>query len=151
VKTRRILVALDGSEGSDAALREGLELAAGLKAAVTLVSVTKAPSGVLGDPYYQRALSDSLHRGRDVLSSALRTAEDAGITADYELIEGDAAVEIVSLAEARGADMIVIGSRGLGAVAGTLLGSVSHHVVHHATVPVLVVRAAATATAGEAA
>jgi nucleotide-binding universal stress UspA family protein len=151
VKTRRFLIAVDGSDGSDAALREGLELAAGLKAIVTLVTVTKPPSAALGEPYYQRALSEAMQHGREVLDGAMRTADDAGVTADYELLEGDPAHEIAALAESRGADMIVIGSRGLGTVAGTLLGSVSRHVVQHATLPVLVVRATDEAAAGKAA
>jgi Universal stress protein family len=54
-------------------------------------------------------------------------------------LEGDAAEQIVELARARDAAMIVVGSRGHGAVAGALLGSVSSPVIHRSDRPVLVV------------
>ena len=53
---------------------------------------------------------------------------------------GDYADEIIEAAKAQGADMIVIGSRGLGTVRGTVLGSVSQKVLHHATQTVVTVR-----------
>jgi len=63
------------------------------------------------------------------------------VEAEGEIMEGDAAEEIVELARARDADLIVVGSRALGSLAATLLGSVSHAVVHGADRPVLVVTA----------
>jgi nucleotide-binding universal stress UspA family protein len=53
---------------------------------------------------------------------------------------GEVALEIVALAEELGADLIVMGSRGLGGVRRALMGSVSDSVVRHAHCPVLVVR-----------
>ena len=70
---------------------------------------------------------------------AVAQAEARGIRADYELLEGDAADRILELARSRDVDMIVIGSRGFGAVASALVGSVSKRVLHGADRPVLVV------------
>lgn len=59
-----------------------------------------------------------------------------------EVVEGHPAAMLTEAA--RNADRLVVGSHGHAAFAGMLLDSVSHHCVHHATCPVLVVRADAT-------
>jgi nucleotide-binding universal stress UspA family protein len=97
---KRFLVAVDGSEGSKAAVDEAIALARDLDASLTFVCVRKPPSSVLGHPAY----------------------------------------EIVSLADNRNADLVIVGSRGHGALAGALLGSVSREIVQHASVPVLVAK-----------
>src|SRR5207245_6501217 len=64
-----------GSDGSGVAVREGLKLADAFQASVTFVSVTKAPLPVLGDPYYQRAISEGTHRAQAALTEAMRSEE----------------------------------------------------------------------------
>lgn len=65
--------------------------------------------------------------------------EHPGTPVDPQVVEGHPAAVLTEAA--RDADLLVVGSHGHGAFAGMLLGSVSHHCVHHATRPVLVVRA----------
>jgi nucleotide-binding universal stress UspA family protein len=137
---KRIVIAYDGSEGSREGLGVGVETACASGAVATLVYVRHAPLPIVGDPFYERALSKELHRGRDVLAEARLFAADAGVTAETELLEGDAAEQILELARARGAELIVVGSRGRGALAEALLGSVSQAIVHGADRPVLVAR-----------
>ncbi|CAM0137414.1 hypothetical protein VKS41_003226 [Umbelopsis sp. WA50703] len=63
-----------------------------------------------------------------------------GMTAQINVLKGDAKHEIVKLSKELGADMIIIGSRGLGAVKRLTMGSVSDYCVHNAECPVVVVR-----------
>jgi nucleotide-binding universal stress UspA family protein len=137
---KRIVIAYDGSEGSREALAAGVETARATGAVATLVYVRHTPLPIVGDPFYERSLSRELHRGRDVLAEARAFAADAGVAAETELLEGDPAQQILGLARLRGAELVVVGSRGRGAVAEALLGSVSHAIVHGADRPVLVAR-----------
>ena len=66
-------------------------------------------------------------------------AEEAGVEADFEIFEGDAAEEIAMIADSRDADLVVVGTRGHGGIAGSLLGSVSADVVRRSKRPVVVV------------
>ena len=135
---QKILVATDGSENSRFALEEALELAQPTSAAVTIVYVRHAPPAVLGDPFYQRSLTAELRRANEAVTVAAAVAHTAGVETETEVLEGDPAEQIVELASLRDVDLIVVGSRGLGPVAGTLLGSVSREVLRHADRPVLV-------------
>src|SRR3990170_3501350 len=128
---KRIIVATDGSDGGHAAVAEGASLARALGAAITIVHVRPAIT-FLGEPLYQRRLSNQLERARQAVDDALARLEREGLEADYEILEGNAGDEIVRIAEARHADLIVIGSRGLGPVSGALLGSGSRSLVRPA-------------------
>ena len=136
----RYLVATDASTAGQEAVREAVELAGRSGASLSILYVRHAPLPVLGDPFYQRTLSEELARGRAIVDDAAATAEAAGVAAEVDMLEGDPATRILELARHRDVDMIVLGSRGRGAVAGTLLGSVSKAVVNGAGCPVLVVR-----------
>jgi nucleotide-binding universal stress UspA family protein len=143
-----ILIAVDGSTGSDRAVEEGLELAAATGASVTFVFVRQPPMPILGSPYYQRSVTSELEHAEDALDRARTAAAEHDVPATAEILEGGAAHEIVELAHSRGVDAIVVGSRGLGAMTGVLLGSVSRAVVHDADRPVLVVPAATVRESG---
>jgi nucleotide-binding universal stress UspA family protein len=137
-----ILVAVDGSIGARAATDHAIGLATATGASLTFVSVYTA-NAALGAPYYQERLTSGLRRARASVDAAVEAAAALDIDADSEIIEGDPAREIVELAERRGFDLLVVGSRGLGTIAGTLLGSVSRWIVQHSHIPVLVVKDAA--------
>jgi nucleotide-binding universal stress UspA family protein len=144
----RIVIATDGSKAAQHAAEEALELARETGAVVTFVTV-RQPISLLGAPYYQTELTRQLAPARAALDGARREAEARGINADYEILEGDPAREILAIARARDAELIVVGSRGLGTMAGALLGSVSRAVVRDADRPVLVVKEPGVAAARE--
>jgi nucleotide-binding universal stress UspA family protein len=78
--------------------------------------------------------------GQDSVHSAELSARQKGVTQVEALVEvGDPAGVIVDIARARGADLIMLGRRGLGTLAGLLLGSVSHKVIQVADRPCLTV------------
>jgi nucleotide-binding universal stress UspA family protein len=135
---KQILVAADGSEDGRNALEEAVELAAAAGARLTIAYVRQAPPPVLGEPFYARSLSAELRHANEIVAVATGVARTAGVEAEAEVLEGDPATRILELARLRDVDLIVVGSRGLGALAGTLLGSVSRDVLHHADRPVLV-------------
>lgn len=136
---KTILIAIDGSAGARAAIDEGLEFASDTGAQVLFVAIRRPAYPVFGDPSWQQSLSNELARLRPALKHAVAEAESRGIHAEYDLLEGDPAERILDLARSRDVDLIVIGSRGLRAVASVILGSVSKRVLHDADRPVLVV------------
>ena len=81
-----------------------------------------------------------LKEARKLLEQSVRTLIQAGFTAEAVCLRGKPAEEIMKAASKQHADLIVMGAKGLGAIARFLLGSVSTRVVQHATCAVLVVR-----------
>ncbi|HSC73062.1 MAG TPA: universal stress protein [Gaiellaceae bacterium] len=139
-ETREIVIGTDGSAGAALAVEQGVWLAKMLGAQATFVAVARAPSLVLGEPYYQRALGADLAKARAAIADAVLFAEEREVPYETEIIEGSPAEKILEVARTRGAELIVVGCRGRGAVTGAVLGSVSSDVVHRADRPVLVAR-----------
>ena len=146
IALKKILVATDFSEPSDAALAYGRELARTFGAALTLVHVVDdvmsrgygIDGGVmLSDPQYQVQVEADARRR---LNAAIE-GEDRAITATARvLMSRSPASAIVSYADESNIDLIVMGTRGRGGVAHLLMGSVSERVVQTAPCPVLTVR-----------
>jgi nucleotide-binding universal stress UspA family protein len=140
----RILIAVDGSPAAAVAARFGLELAVEQHAEPAFVFVAPAVDVV---PTGGFALTAALPHevtaaDRRPLEDAVALAAELGLTARAELLRGDPVDEIVSFADSLEADLIVVGSRGHGALASALLGSVSRGILSETRRPVLVVRGA---------
>src|SRR5262245_37439971 len=125
---QRILIATDGSPSAREAVNFGLELAADEDAAVTFVHVVPATDAFITGTFVCGTVVPHEPTARDYepLVKAASIAAKRGIDARTKLLRGHAADEIVAFADSLGADLIVVGSRGHGSLAGTLLGSVSH-------------------------
>jgi nucleotide-binding universal stress UspA family protein len=136
-----ILVSVDDSDGSRAALRVAGELAAAFDATLVLVHVaprTEAP-GVSTAPAGQQRLREAeLEDAREVLR---RLASEAGLGDDVEQRAeiGSAADRIVAVSTELGASYVVLGSRGRGGLRSAVLGSVSGSVASNAPCPVVIV------------
>lgn len=136
-----VVVGIDGSPGSIEALRFAVEEARIRGTALKVVSAWHIPSGVYESGWSATAIDVDEYRklARAALDETLAEAglADSGLAVTPVLCEGQAADSLC--AEATGADLLVVGSRGLGGFRGLLLGSVSQQVVHHAPCPVVVV------------
>ena len=132
---KRIVVGVDGSEDSTRAVAFAGRLAKDTGACLTVVYVQHLP--VVGPPELERS-----HRmaERRVARRVVKALMPLTVPWDLEVGGGDVAEEVRRVARERGADLIVVGTRGQGPIGRLLGGSVSTRVVHHADRPVLVVR-----------
>lgn len=137
----RIVVGVDGSEASLHALRWALHEARLRAARVVAVYVWLFPSlGLRRGETPPSGYEELRQSARDLLDEAVdAVAPDAeGVAVERVVVEGAPPEELAALAD--GAEMLVLGSRGLGGFAGLLLGSVSQQCAHHAPCPVVIVR-----------
>jgi len=141
---KKILIATDGSASAQEAVELGLELAAEQGAEPVFIHVAPALDalpvpgfGIGGPAAMPHELSED---DRAPLDRATELAAEKGLEAKTELVVGNPVHAIVNYADAIDADLIVVGSRGHGAIASALLGSVSRGVLHEAKRPVMVVR-----------
>jgi nucleotide-binding universal stress UspA family protein len=134
-RVRRLLIAYDGGEPARAALDLGIELGSATGAAIGLISVAPAETGVAPDDPWS-AMSE--HAAR--LHEATRRVSEAGLTAETHEPTGDPGPLIVEVAASFGYDTIVIGARRLDPIRRRLLGSVSRYVAHHSSATVIIAR-----------
>jgi nucleotide-binding universal stress UspA family protein len=145
-----ILIATDGSDFALRSARRALELL-GRDHRFTVMSVVHPPLPVgdaavaidavptpLPDPDTESAIEKEQRAEAERALETLTRVLD--IEAEHRIEHGDAAAVICRTAETEGFDLIVIGSHGSGFFRRVLMGSVSHHVLHHAPCPVLVLR-----------
>ena len=137
---RHVLVGVDGSATSHKAARLGAEIAGRFAARLTLAYVV--PRLLLPPDAYGLTVAEveAEHRTHaDEVLGAAAAALGPGTSAERLVLSGSPAEALVEAAEAGEADLLVVGSRGHGAVSRVLLGSTSDRVVHVSTRPVLVV------------
>jgi nucleotide-binding universal stress UspA family protein len=141
---RSILVAIDGSPDSDQALTQAIDLAEAEHSRLTLFSaVVTPPAGAYiggGGEVAATLARDAEAETQTILRKAAQRVPDQ--VSLSTVLSGEPVRQALIHQTKEGAhDLVVMGSRGRGAVRSVLLGSVSHYVLHHSPVPVLVVHA----------
>jgi nucleotide-binding universal stress UspA family protein len=136
----KILVAIDGSDCSNHAFAEALELAALANAHITALAVEgplPAYAATIGEVDEVKREKDTFFRA--LAAQARREGENAGIEIDVDVRPGHAAELITRVAEEGGYDLVVLGHRGH-FVRDRLLGSTADRVAEHAHCPVMIAR-----------
>jgi nucleotide-binding universal stress UspA family protein len=141
---RSILVAIDGSADADRALTQAIDLAESENARLTIFSAVVTPPA---SAYFGGGGAVAAELARDAETEAeaiLRTAVERvpeGISVSTVLSREPVRPAVIHEIDAGAHDLVVMGSRGRGALRSALLGSVSHYVLHRSRAPVLIVRA----------
>jgi nucleotide-binding universal stress UspA family protein len=141
----RIVVGVEGSGGARAALRWAISEARYRNAVVEVVTAY-APTYVPAAPDFGYVpldpvdLVDQVRKMQDaVIDGVLESCPAADVRIERRILKGRAADTLIKAAE--NADMLVVGNRGRGGFIGLKLGSVSQQIAHHASCPVVIVRA----------
>ncbi len=139
----RLLVPVDGSETSNRAVDHLLKKLGWYKEPIELhlLNVQHALSGdVAAFVDYEQLKKYHQEEGLKALSSVRAKLDAAKVPYVFHIGVGDPAPVIVQYAQEKHCDQIFIGSRGLGSIAGMLLGSVTIKVIHLSEVPVLLMK-----------
>jgi nucleotide-binding universal stress UspA family protein len=137
----RIVVGIDGSEAAHQALEWAVDEARRRTAVVEAIHAWHQPF-VTGYAYMGEIdLGEYAAEAQTVLDAAIAAVDTAGVTVEGKVVAGGPAQVLVE--EAKGASLLVVGSRGRGGFSGLLLGSVSQQTAHHASCPIVIIPAAA--------
>uniref|UniRef100_A0A7N0RIK8 UspA domain-containing protein n=1 Tax=Kalanchoe fedtschenkoi TaxID=63787 RepID=A0A7N0RIK8_KALFE len=150
-KAMKVMVAVDDSEESFYALNWALDyvIGGGDNGMVTVVNVQHPfqhyiyPAGPA--VYATSSVLESVRKAQEqnsaaILASALQICQAKMVRAETLILNGDPKEMICEAADQMRADLLVMSSRGLGAIKRAFLGSVSDYCVHHATCPILIVK-----------
>jgi YjbE family integral membrane protein len=141
---QRVLLAVDGSEGAERAVRRLIALRDALRdpaLEVHLVNVQRPVSGDVAAFIPGKTLEEyHAERSEQALAPARALLDSAGVPHKDHAHVGHPGRVIAQVAESEGCDLIVMGTRGLGSHTAALIGSVAQSTVEHAGVPVLLVK-----------
>lgn len=136
----RILLPVDGSEYSDHATNYAIDLARKNNAPIVLLHCrSHVPKGI-GVPNVQHLLDEYKHHAEETITPYRDRLVGANVDFKDLIVGGPAGETIADVVKAEECDLVVIGSKGKSDLAGLILGSVTHKVLHLVDCPVLVVK-----------
>ena len=136
---KRVLVAYDGSESADKAFSVGLELAGKYGAEIYVLAVARGPE--FGSEVETEAvIENSKHHYRQILKPLHPLAKASGLKAQFHVVVGHPAEQVVRHAEDWKIDLIIVGHRGRTLFERWLVGSVAKYVINHSPCSVLIAR-----------
>ena len=148
---RNILVAVDGSPHAERALNEAIDIAISGNGRLTILSSIPRPPSWASTPATVAAcepLAQELeHESTDIMRHAIDRVPDS-LPVIKVLTHEPIRTALMSRLKTGEHDLLVMGSRGRGAISASLLGSVSHYALHHSPIPVLIVHAEDEASDG---
>jgi nucleotide-binding universal stress UspA family protein len=139
----KLLVAIDESEQARRILDKVVEIAGVMPGAeIHVLNVQEEPT-VYGEVALylsqERAIQLKMEAGQRVVDAAIELLQQKGVAVKGEVLVGDIAPAIAGCADAMSCNLIVMGTRGMGAVASLVLGSVATKVIHLTRIPILLV------------
>lgn len=140
---KKILVPTDASEYSRRALKMALELARSVQAEVVLLHVSYTPQAYWGYTisYGITVTQEQLDQNGELALDATLTGIDSEQVVIHKRVEsGHPVTIIVDQIKKENIDLVIMGSHGYGAIAGSVLGSVSQRVLQRASCPVLIIK-----------
>jgi len=143
---KKVLIPIDGSEGSLLALEHSLKIAEVLSAErIVIMHVASLPrplqsyTGKLGSYYY--TLKEKLEEyGEEILDLAKEKFARKNISVETKLVWGEPTTDIIQEIKDGKYDLVIVGNRGLSTLERLWVGRVSNHIVNYANCPVLVVK-----------
>jgi nucleotide-binding universal stress UspA family protein len=136
----KILAAIDGSDNSLRAVDHARAIAERFNATLILVHAYPHTSDLRGYADFAKLVARRKKAGQAIIDRVREQLGDTPFPIQETLLEGPESDAILRVAESQTADLIVMGTRGLGALKGALLGSVSRKVLHYAACSVMVVK-----------
>jgi nucleotide-binding universal stress UspA family protein len=142
----KILIAIDGSDFSQAALQSVIARPWPPDTEVKVLHVVEPPSLLMGremggyDPEFEMVWKALREQAKDLVTKAAERLREAKFKVSTDLVEGDPKSRIIDIAQEWRADMIVLGSHGRTGIDRFLMGSVSQDVVRHAHCSVEIIR-----------
>lgn len=142
----KVLLAIDGSQSSEATLHALIAMARPKETEVRLLHVVELWPVHVHSAEWDRELSVARRamwtRAEEIVARAARKLEDAGFSVTTAVVEGDPRTDLIDAASEWHADLIMVGSHGRTGLSRLLMGSVSDAVASHAPCSVQIVRTA---------